>query len=264
MTITTLLLLAILASGTTVAGAGIANPDREFDHSDWATVLERFVDDEGYVDYSTLAADREALDRYIRSIETTSPDSDPERFADADAELAYWINAYNAQVFLGVLDWGPDIDSVWSGLISGRNFFVKRKITVGGERMNLKSLEDDIVRARYQDPRIHAALNCASIGCPRLPREPFLGATLDEQLDAAMKEFTRAEKHVRIDAAERIARLSKIFDWFEDDFIGFLKREGVEDPTLLDYVNRYRTEDGEIPDGFDIRFLDYDKGLNRQ
>lgn len=259
--ITTIMIAILLPvpSGPTSDGSGGNAP---FEHKDWASVLERFVDDRGRVDYSGLAADRAALDRYIEAVEAVSPDSHPDRFPDRDHELAYWINAYNAQVFLGVLDLGTDIDSVWSGLISGRNFFVKRKITLGGERMNLKSLEDDIVRDRYRDPRIHAALNCASISCPRLPREPFLGARLDEQLDAAITEFVNSQEHARYDEAEETAHLSKIFDWFEEDFLDFEKRQGVSDPSLIGYVNRYR--DTEIPAGTDVDFISYDKGLNRQ
>ena len=70
-------------------------------------------------------------------------------------------------------------------MISGYNFFVKQKYTVDGETTGLKKLEDDTVRARYGDPRIHAALNCASIGCPRLPSHGFPARTPDGTLDAA-------------------------------------------------------------------------------
>ncbi|MCB1055320.1 MAG: DUF547 domain-containing protein, partial [Acidobacteria bacterium] len=149
-----------------------------FSHADWAMVLERFVDDRGRVDYEGLAKHREDLDRYLASVRAVSPDSNPDLFADDDAALAYYLNAYNAMVFAGVLAKGPDIDSVWGWTGTGAGFFVGMDITIGGKKTNLKKLEDDVVRARFHDPRVHAALNCASLGCPRLPREPFLGESL--------------------------------------------------------------------------------------
>jgi len=259
-TLITLTLLAALA-GTTGASA---DGGESFSHADWTAVLQRFVDARGRVDYRGLAADREVFDRYLRRIETVSPETDPELFPTRDHALAYYLNAYNALVFDGVLDRGPEPKSVWRGLISGLNFFVLRKVTVGGEKMSLKSLEDDLVRARFEDARIHAALNCASVGCPRLPREAFEGERLDAQLDAAMRELVGDERHCRVDPASRTVHLSKIFDWFEKDFLASEKARGNPDPNLLDYVNRYRADDERIPESYRVRFLDYDKGINKQ
>ena len=228
---------------------------KTFDHSDWDAVLAEFVDARGFVDYAALAKNRTQFDRYIKAIQTTSPDSDQSLFDGKDEELAYWMNAYNAQVFLGVLDWGTDIDSVWRGLISGRNFFVKRKVTVGGERMSLKALEDNIIRDRYQDARIHAAINCASIGCPRLPQTAFDGDLLNQQLDAAMTEFVNSDNHVQLDREDQTVNVSKIFDWFDGDF-------EREHGSVLSYINHYRTN--KIPATYDVDHLPYDKGLNRQ
>ena len=245
------------------AGAAAVSADT-FSHHDWTAVLRRFVDERGQVDYQGLARDREDLDRYIAAIEVVSPKSNPEQFPDRDHELAYYINAYNAQVFKGVLDRGPEEKSVWKGLISGYGFFVRMKITIGGERTNLKKLEDETIREGYRDPRVHAALNCASVGCPRLPREAFDPERLDEQLDAAMREFASDGRHVRIDEARRRAWLSKIFDWFEEDFTDYEKRAGKRDAKLIDYVNRYRPDEARIPREYKIKFLKYDKSINRQ
>ena len=251
--------LLVMAAGATAASADT------FSHHDWTAVLSRFVDARGQVDYEGLAQDRAALDRYLAAIEAVSPKSNPEQFPDRDHELAYYINAYNAQVFKGVLDRGPEEESVWKGgLISGYRFFKKMKITIGGERTNLKELEDETIREVYRDPRVHAALNCASVGCPRLPREAFDPQRLDEQLDAAMREFASDGRHVRIDPAERRVWLSKIFDWFEKDFIDYERREGNRDAGLIDYVNRYRAEAALLPGGYKVKFLKYDKSINKQ
>ncbi|NJL27166.1 MAG: DUF547 domain-containing protein [Thermoanaerobaculia bacterium] len=168
----TLSLLALLTAGHAAPVAA-----EEFSHADWTAVLARFVDEQGQVDYEGLASDRAIFDRYVRTVETTGPTSHPELFPTRAHQLAYYLNAYNALVFQGVLARGPEKESVWSGLISGYNFFVKMKVKVDGEETTLKKLEDDVVRARFEDPRVHAALNCASIGCPRLPREAFEAPT---------------------------------------------------------------------------------------
>lgn len=255
--------LALSCLAVTV-GAPVVAAER-FSHDDWNRVVGRFVDARGMVDYQALARDRADLDRYLARIEARSPRSHPALFASRDERLAYWLNAYNAQVFQGVLARGPERDSVWKGgLISGKAFFEDMDIVLGGEKMSLKSLEDDIVRREFQDPRIHAALNCASKGCPRLPQKAFDPAKLDAELDAAMREFAGEERNCAVDRAARTVTLSRIFDWFEGDFLDFEKRQGTRDPNVLDYVNRYRPADAQVPHDFKIKFFEYDKQINQQ
>jgi hypothetical protein len=241
-----------------------ATATASFSHDDWTSVVERYVDETGLVDYEGLAGDRAALDRYLDEVHRISPRSNPERFPTRNDALAYYLNAYNALVFEGVLSRGPESKSVWRGFISGHAFFVRMKITIGGEKTSLKKLEDKTIRKDFADPRIHAALNCASIGCPRLPRKAFDHRRLDEQLDAAMREFVADERHVRFDANARTVHLSKIFDWFKDDFLDHERANGHEKPRLIDYVNRYRAPGAAIPPDSRVRFLKYDKQINRQ
>lgn len=259
---TALALVAALASLVSPAPAAAAATG--FAHAGWTAVLERFVDDGGLVDYAGLARDRAGLDRYLAALALASPDSAPQLFPTRDDELAYWLNAYNALVVAGVLDRGVATPSVWGDGLFGIGFFTVSRGTLGDQRMSLQHLEDEIVRERYRDPRIHAALNCASVGCPRLPRRAFAGATLAADLDAAMREFVARERHCRIDAAERTVWLSKIFDWFENDFLDEERRRGTPSSTTVAYINRYRSREAQIPTGFRVRFLDYDKRLNRQ
>ena len=246
-----------------VAGVAIAGDPPVFSHEDWTAVLERFVDDKGFVDYRALLSDRVTFDRYVRSIETTSPTTEAHLFPTRRDALAYYINTYNALVFKGVLERGPEEKSVWRGLVSGLRFFVLMKVEVGGESMSLKALEDKLIREQFGDPRIHAALNCASVSCPRLPRRAFLGAELDMQLDAAMAEFANNPDHVFYQAEKGTVRLSKIFDWYKSDFLDFERsRGGSDSPRLLDYINRYRSSADRIPGDLEPRFLPYDKGIN--
>ncbi len=235
-----------------------------FSHDDWDSVLGRFVDERGFVDYEGLSRDRAVFDRYVAQVESKSPKSHPNLFPGGDDKLAYYLNAYNALVFKGVLSRGPEKKSVWSGLISGFNFFVRMKVKVGGETMSLKSLEDKLIRDAFKDPRIHAALNCASISCPRLPQKAFVAATLQTDLDAAMREFVTTASHFKIDQKARTVWLSEIFDFFPADFLGYEKAQGNAKPNILDYINRYRPADGQAPRDFKVKYFDYDKGINKQ
>lgn len=239
------------------AGAG-------FSYEAWNRVLARFVNEKGRVSYEALAKDRADLDRFLAAVEKTSPRSNPELFPGVNDRLAYYLNAYNAHVFLGVLDRGPQTKSVWGGGLLGIAFFTEKHVVVGGETTSLKSLEDDVVRDGFRDPRVHAALNCASVGCPRLPRAAFDPERLDGQLDAAMTEFVGEARNVAVDDAAKAVTLSKIFDWFEKDFLAYEKARGNPDGNPIDYVNRYRGALPKVPRGYRIRFFEYDKALNRQ
>ena len=234
-----------------------------FSHVEWTAVLERFVDDTGRVDYDALARDRGGLDAWLARLSRQGPKSTPSLFPTRDERLAYYVDAYNALVFQGVLSRGPEKESVWKGgLVSGYSFFVSMKVRLDGESWSLKALEDDLIRKDFADPRIHAALNCASVGCPRLPREAFVPEKLDAQLDAAMREFVEDERNVAADPARRTVTLSKIFDWFEKDFLSFERASGNPDPKIVDYVNRYRASKPKLDRSFQVRYFDYDKRIN--
>lgn len=236
-----------------------------FSYEDWNKVLGKYVDSRGYVNYEALAKSRGDLDRFLAAIEKTSPRSSPEQFPAKNEQLAYWLNAYNAQVFKGVLARGPEKESVWKGgLFSGYSFFVGMDIVLGGEKLNLKKLEDKTVREGFKDPRVHAALNCASKGCPRLPQAAFDPAKLDEQLDEGMKGFVAEARNVAVDDAVKTVTLSKIFDWFSGDFVGYEKAHGNADGNQIDYVNRYRGSLPKVPKGYALKFFDYDKSVNAQ
>ena len=254
--------LLLLVCGILVASMSRTTRAADFSYDDWNAVLERFVDDKGMVDYAGLAEDRETLERFIEAIETTGPRTQPEMFPTREDQLAYYINAYNAHVFAGVLELGPRADTVWGFTGTGLGFFVNMKVVVDGEKMSLKALEDDIIREGFKDPRIHAALNCASVGCPELPRQAFAPATLDEQLDAEMRKFIGEARNCTIDRESATVTLSKIFDWFRSDFEEYEASHGGGG--LIDYVNRYLPPDEQIPADYRVEFFKYDKALNRQ
>ena len=236
-----------------------------FSYEDWGKVLGKFVDARGYVNYDALAKDRGDLDRFLAAIQKTSPRSTPGLFPRKNDQLAYWLNAYNAEVFKGVLARGPEQKSVWGGGLLGIAFFTEKRVVLGGgETTSLKKLEDDVVRGGFKDPRVHAALNCASKSCPRLPQEAFDPEKLDQQLDAAMTHFVGEKRNVAIDDVSKTVTLSKIFDWFSTDFVRYEKAKGSPGGSQIDYVNRYRGALPKIPKGYAMKFFEYDKGVNKQ
>jgi hypothetical protein len=251
-------LAVALAAASTAVGAG-------FSYDDWTKVLSKYVNEKGYVNYDGLAQDRADFDRFVAAIEKTSPKSNPELFPTKNDQLAYWLNAYNAQVFKGVLARGPEKESVWKGgLVSGYSFFVGMDIVLGGEKTHLKTLEDKTIREGFKDPRVHAALNCASKGCPRLPQVAFLPEKLDEQLTTGMTEFVGEKRNVTVDDAAKTVTLSKIFDWFSKDFLEYEKAHGDADGTQIDFVNRFRGSNPKVPRDDKIKFFEYDKSVNKQ
>jgi hypothetical protein len=251
------------------------SPGDGFSHVAFDGVLERFVRD-GYVDYPGLLADRGELDAYYARLAARSPDSHPVLFAGRDAKLAYWINAYNASVLEAVLAYYP-VDSVKdieppAGLfflprLAG--FFYLQKITLGGVRYNLYDLENEVIRRRFEEPRIHFAINCASESCPRLPSRAFLPETLEAQLATEARNFIREPRNVEIDPEAGTITLSAIFDWFEDDFVEWTARsDGDRQAGLLDYIGPHLDAEQRAALALcaDCRvgFFEYDWAINDQ
>lgn len=219
------MLVFLLALGAALASAG------EFDHSAWDRVLKQRVNTFGEVDYAALKAAPESLDTYVRALAESSPDNRKDLFPARQAEIAYWINAYNALTIKAVVRAYPVRSVRDLGRMYG--FFRRKEHTLGGTAISLQSLEDDILRARYKDPRIHFAIVCASASCPLLDRDAFQGATLDADLDRVTRRFLGESRNVEIDARSNTASLSAIFDWYGKDFdplADFLARYGVTLP----------------------------------
>lgn len=252
-------LIAIL-SGALVSCSTIPPPNHEaeplgpagFTHELMDQVQHRFVDEAGRVDYAGLQADAKGLNRYYKLVATHTPDSDPDLFPDEASRLAFWINAYNVAVMKAVITHYP-IGSVsdvrppplFYLLSEQSGFFYFQRLVFGGETMNLYDLEHKIIRERFKDPRIHFAINCASLGCPRLPTEAFVADRLEEQLQTETVRFLNEDRNLRIDDAARQVHLSSILSWYSEDFLGWVRSAypEVADPTLLDYAILYLSDD---------------------
>jgi uncharacterized protein DUF547 len=240
------ILLFLVAACSTLP---VPSTPRAVDNPDaaWARVLAAYVDERGRVDFAGLASHRADLDSYVAYIAVTPPDS----IADPKRRLAYLVNAYNALSMYNVLDSGiPErLD-----LLGRVQFFWLKRVVVGGEVISLYDLENEKIRP-MGDERVHFALNCMSVSCPRLPQAAFDGASLDRQLDAAARAFFAEPRNVMVDPTHREIWLSKILSFYTEDFLR-------KAPSLIDYVARWRGE--QLPKDYEIRFFPYDWTINRQ
>ena len=248
-----------------------------FSNERFDRVLGQYVNERGLVDYSALQQHIEDLEGYYYLITIYSPDSHPELFPSENHKLAYWINAYNAGVIKTVLTYYP-INSVtdvkkpgiFFFLSDKSGFFFFQRLTFGGKSTSLYYLENQVIRKRFNDPRIHFALNCAALGCPRLPRRSFSGGALDQQLDNETRIFLAEERNFKIDHSEKVIYLSSIFKWYEKDFTDWytVKYPG-QTSSLLSYIELYLVpqkaqELKAVRKSYDLRFIPYDWRLNDQ
>jgi hypothetical protein len=217
-----------------------------FHYADWDEVLSRFVDDAGRVNYRALKKDRAALDRFVALLGAAGPTTKPAWFTSKPAQLAYYINAYNALTLFSVVNQYPELKSVHDEKVS---FFVRTRFLLDGSPISLYDLENKIVRPRFAEPRAHFALNCASAGCPVLPNEKFDPAKLEGQLERETKAFLDRPENLSVVDGEVV--LSSIFKWYAADF--------GDDP--LAWVRQRRPQ---VPDDPTPEHRDYDWSLNDQ
>lgn len=245
--------LGLLGAGcaTIVPPPRVETPAQKPPEAAWARVLQDNVDEQGRVNFVRLAGHRADLDEYVAWIYEHSPQEVPALYPTPSAVLAYHLNAYNALAMYNILEAG--IPQSLSGFAKVR-FFYLRKVRIGGEPMTLYAYETDVVR-KLGEPRVHFALNCMSVGCPHLPREPFRADAVDAQLQREAHRFFNEERNVRLDAAKRTVYLSEILKFYTDDFLKAA-------PSLIAFVNRYR--DTPVPEDYSVKFTDYNWTVNAQ
>ena len=256
----------VIACITGLVFAGFAS-QCEADTYDYAPLnraLERVVDGQGRVDYEAVKTDAD-LQAFVDQLARISPDTHPALFPSRADSLAFWINAYNACVLAGVSKAYP-ISSV-TEIAPNFGFFKIYRFAVGGHRLTLDQIEHEIIRPQFADPRIHAAINCAAVSCPRLLNKSFTPDKLDDQLNSVMRDMVRNPMHVQINRETKVVSLSAIFNWFADDFTSYVQANRTGE-TVLDYVSLFLPADDTLylqnhPD-LQIVFLDYDWSLNSQ
>jgi len=249
--------LTVLAAFSLTSLSGFAQ-DSGFDHTHAAftAVLQSHVKNEK-VNYAALKASPDALGSYLASLAAVK-----EGIFNGwskDQRLAFLINLYNAATLKLVVDHYPvksikDIGSFIKGP------WDQPVVHVFGQTVTLNHIEHDIIRAKYDEPRAHFALVCASIGCPPLRAEAFDAARLNEQLDDQGKVFFATTAKNRVDAKGGVLYLSPIFKWFTKDFTA---KSGSVDKFVAPFFND--ADKASILSGkLDIEYTDYSWSLNKQ
>jgi len=209
-----------LITGLLFAGFASQSGAETFDYTPLNRTLGRVVDAQGRVDYEAVKTDAD-LRAFVDQLAQISPNTHPALFPSRADSLAFWVNAYNACVLAGVAKAYP-ISSV-TEIAPAFGFFKTYQFVVGGRRFTLDQIEHEIIRPRFADPRIHAAINCAAVSGPRLLNKVFTPDELDDQLNAVMRDMIRNPMHVQIDRETGVVNLSAIFDWFSSDFTSYVQ-----------------------------------------
>ncbi|WP_109618035.1 DUF547 domain-containing protein [Sediminitomix flava] len=219
-------------------------------HEKWTALLKKHVNAKGDVDYKGFKNDSKAFDEYLKLLSTNHPNklnwSEEER-------LVYWINAYNAFTVKLIIDNYPlksikDITAVNIPLV--KSPWDIKFIEIEGEKYDLNNIEHQILRKKFSEPRIHFAVNCASVSCPILRNEAYEAERVEEQLQEQAELFINDAKRNKIASNE--VEISKIFSWFSGDF--------EQNGTVIDFINRYSKT--KIEDEAKVKYLDYNWNLN--
>ncbi len=221
-----------------------------FDHSAFDAILKKYVDDRGRVDYRGFSKDSETFDRYVASLGRVSL----AELGRAE-KLALMINAYNAFTLRLILDYYP-IESIKD--IPKRKRWRHQRWRIGSETYSLDDIEHKKIRPVFGDPRIHFALVCAAVGCPKLRNEAYDPARIDEQLEDQTRYAHRNSRWFRFDRSNNIVYLTRLYQWYGGDF------EKVAG-SLISYAERYSPALSQTPASAKkpkIQWLDYDWSLN--
>ena len=229
-----------------------ASNSDEVDHSIWDKLLKKHVNSEGLVNYRGFVTEAEQFDKYLELLSASPPSEKWSR----EAKLSYWINAYNAFTVKliadnypvkGIRELGPILSIPAINTVWHKKFF-----KIGGMDFNLDRIEHQILRKEFNEPRIHFAIVCASISCPKLLNQAYVAERIDEQLTDQTRDFL-ADTSRNIISPNKV-ELSKIFSWFKGDF--------TKKTSLIQFLNKFSPL--IIDPEASISYLKYNWGLNDQ
>lgn len=223
---------------TEVETAPAAAPD----HSQWNSLLQKYVNSKGNVNYAGFKQDKSALEAYLQQLADQPVESSWSR----EEKLAYWINAYNAFTVKLIVDNLP-VKSITN--LKGGKPWDDKWIKLGSKVYSLNQIENDIIRPSFKEPRIHFAVNCAAKSCPPLLNKAWTADKLNSYFEQQARAFINNPNYNKISANS--IQVSKIFDWYGEDF-----------GNLIDYLNKYSTT--KINADAKVSFLEYDWSLNNQ
>jgi hypothetical protein len=243
-----LILLILFSCQSPVVGMAGSTPPS---HQLWNELLKSNVKPDGLVDYKGFIREKPKLEKYLKLLSENAPDR---KTWSKNEQLAYWINVYNAFTVKLIVDFYPTksirdlgprikiplIKDVWH-----YKFF-----KIAGVEMSLDEVEHSILRKEFEEPRIHFAINCASVSCPPLLNEAFVVANLENQLTRVATAFINDPTRNKI--SSQSAQLSSIFSWFKGDF--------TKKGTLIEFLNRYAKV--KLSPNSRITFMEYNWNLN--
>lgn len=240
ISLTMLLIITLLAANLTRADTASWNA--------WDQILQANVTEKGFVDYNAIAATGQ-IDAIIEAIANT----DMKTLTSTTDQLAFYVNSYNALVIKTILD-GKSPNNIFSRL----SFFKGPEYSVAGTDLNLNDLEHKVIRP-LNEPRIHFALVCAALSCPKLLNTIYTAPKLDKQFDSAAREFINNVDRNHFDRDKKVAHLSKIFDWFNEDF----EIDGSSVSTFIaGYINDRTLAEELLQGDYNIRHNNYYWSLN--
>lgn len=232
-----------------------------FDHSKWDAILKREVVPEkhqfNYADLKTHEADLEAYLNQIANADLAH--------LSKDQLMALLINAYNASTIKAILNtMTPEHPQGVASIRDIPGVFDAKTHVVGKFTLSLNNIEHNLLRPYFKDPRVHFAVNCASVSCPPLANSAYAGEQLVAQMDAAARRTLQSPDYVRAEGDRLL--LTKVLDWYGSDFVtpGYRGAAG----SLAEYVQRYAREPvkeamAAHPGKLSTTFMDYDWSLNR-
>lgn len=259
--------------GALLLATGVLLPAKahaDFDHSNWDALLHKHVlVNEGgrvtQVDYAGMSEDSSALDSYLAAAAAVGKLTFDNW--SQEAQLAFLINVYNAATVALILTEYPALDSIRDLGSFLRSPWSSPIVSLFGEKVSLDTIEHDMIRGWniYNEPRIHFAVNCAAVGCPPLRAEAYIGEKLTRQLDDNTRLFLSDRPRNYLDGKR--LHVSKIFDWYAEDFNrGWQGIDSLEEFLALysEALGMTAEQQAALLKGeLSIRYLRYDWGLNR-
>ena len=240
-------------------------------HAAWDALLKRDVvvapgGNASRVDYAAFKRDQDALNLYLDSLSAVT--AGEYQAWTREQQLAFLINAYNAYTVKLVLTRYPGIKSIKDIGSLAQSPWKKEFFALLGTARSLDAVEHGMIRApgAFDEPRIHFALNCASIGCPMLRDEAYVAGRLDAQLESAVRRFLGDRSRNRFDPVSGRLEISPLFDWYRADF----EKGGRDVNSVPRFLAKYAdivadeavghalVRRGALP----IRYLSYDWTLN--
>ena len=244
------------AVGQQITSRGPASID-QVDHATFDQLLKKHVDTDGRINYQAWhqsVADRNSLKSYLANLSNANPDLPSSRAAI----LSYWINAYNAVTIDAILQVYPTTTiRNHTSETGGYNIWKNPSFTAGNKRVSLEDIEHKILR-KMGEPRIHFAIVCASVGCPRLLNETYVPGRLADQLVVNTKDFFSRQQNLQTNG--NVLRMSKIISWFGTDFAPTQQQQ-------VQVLSKYFPQSAQqvVASGnYGVDFLEYDWNLNTQ